>query len=407
MSDSKLNKQVEPRTEEERRERMDRALALIDEARGRGEAPMLPEAGSGGQLPTAEEVCKEVGEVAVGRDAVIRRLAEFFLLFAYVRDLILKGVDRDLLPSIRSLFLVGPTASSKTFLIRLVCKALGWHCRFISMASLTGTGWRGTSVSDTLRDAADWQVANPGRIQVLFFDEADKHKVRERGEDTFNPAIDLLSVLNRDSADGIYRGSTSTGDCSRGFELNLDDVAFVFAGAFSGIEEKVLRPRTRREAGSGYGLLADVAAREAALLDEDSLRLALQPEDLVEWGILTELVGRASYVISMTALSEDDLRRIVNDSPRSLERRNALLMRDGVSFRIDDSAAIGMARRARESGLGARILDSMLQPVVAHAAVAVRQDADIESVLVTWDEEKKMPTCSFSRKSESREGVVA
>ena len=408
MNDKK-NKQIEARFEEDRLERMDRALTLIDEAQTPAEADRAFGTADDASLPSLNELCREVDERAVGRSGVIRQLAEFFLLFAYVRDLILKGVARDSLPSLRSLFLVGPTASSKTFLIRLMSKALGWRYVPVSMASLTGTGWRGLSVSEVLRGVASWQEKNPGQIQVILFDEADKHRVRHTrpGEETFNPANDLLCVLNCDSEDGIYYGSAATGESTREFELNLNDVIFVFAGAFSGIEEKVLRPRMRKEAGSGYGLLADSAAREAALLDDDALRLALQPEDLVEWGILAELVGRASYVISMPALSEDDLRRIVNDSPHSLERRSTLLMRDGVSFKIDDAAALGMARRARESGLGARILDSMLQPVVAHAVAVVRQDDAVESVLVTWDNEEERLTCRFSRGAGSQERGVA
>ena len=396
MNENKTRAACSPRAEKERRERMEHALAMVEEA----SAPPPednPDADGTGR-PTIEEVCAKVGEIAIGRDREIRLIAEYFLLWAERRALVLKGIDRDLLPALRFLFLVGPTASSKTLLIRLISKIMKYRYVAVSLAALSGEGWRGVGVSDVLREAADWQAKNPGKVQVIFFDEADKHRVMERrlDEATFNPATALLSVLNCDSDDGLYHGSASTPNGTFDFELNLDDVIFAFAGAFSGIEEQVLRPSLRRRAGCGYGALADPAAREAALLDDDSLRLALEPEHVVEWGILAELVGRASYVISMTALSEDVLRRIVNDSPHSLQNRNALLMPDGFDFRIDDSAALRMARRARESGLGARILDGLLQPVVAHIVSAVQSNEAIASALVTWDEAAGALACRFA-----------
>lgn len=381
--------------EAQRRERLERAMEILDTAdryRIRPEAEPMP------LKPTlsVDEICRRAGEHVVGRQKELRVLAEYFAMWAQRRELLLKGVDREDLPTCKSLFIAGPTASSKTYLVRTVCKVMGYRYVPTSLASLTGTGWRGVSVGDILAEAASWQVEHPGQVQVLFWDEADKHRVNEQREGgiTFNPACDLLKVL--DAETGTYN-ATGTGDASpKAGLLNLDDCVFVFAGAFSDIEELVVRPRLRRQAKSGYGLLANDSARDVARLDADDLRRELQPEDLVEWGILAELCGRSGYLLSLTALSEDELRRIVNDSPHSLERRNNLLMREGVKLSIDDQAALGLARRARSSSLGARMLDNLLQPAVAHAMTVSADCPEVAYIRIVWDEEAQCPQCVFA-----------
>ena len=372
--------------EAESRRRMEYALKLLDGADG-----LAVFANDACRTISVEEVCEEVALHMVGRTEETRQVVEFLRMRERIRQLIVSGCPREELPACKSMMLVGPTASSKSYLMSCVAKAMRYHYVSVSLASLTGVGWKGRSIEDVLCAIGRYQKENAGRMTLLMLDECDKHRFVEGSrsdEMTANPAVDLLKILDNES--GVHHGLSEGAD----YYVNLDDLIVVFAGAYQYIPE-IVRRRLAASAGSGCGFLVSGEASDIVAMDDDALRSCVSHEDLVAYGLISELVGRAGYLCLLPSLTEEELRRIVNDHPNSLEARSQRLMRTGVTLTISDEAALAMARRARKSSLGARMIENMAQPVIAHAVAVAYACKSVAAIQIGWNAVAEELVCDF------------
>lgn len=317
-------------------------------------------------LLDAARVIEDVQGKVVGQQSQIIAIVEYIMLWLERCRAICEGVHAAEVPRLSSLLLIGPTASGKTYVLKTICETMGLPLTVVNAALLTGSGWRGASVENELFAIAKKQDADPDGIQVVLFDEFDKLRASVRTEaDGFNAQPDLLKALDG----GIYRGVADDSDRTP-YELDVDRVLFLFAGAFTGLGKRFVAPRLRKQLYAVGNDPDEDLERIAYSEDENLLREQAGPEDLIHWGIIPEFTGRIGSIVSLPALTEDEMVAIVNSSPRSVQNRFARLMPEGIAFVIEDDAARLIAARALESGLGARCLESIVAP---HAAAAARR----------------------------------
>lgn len=187
-------------------------------------------------------------ERVIGQDEALGELARYVAMRCSCMRAYARGVGADDLPRTQACFLIGPTASGKTFMARtmlgLVCKKV----LTIDCTPLTGSGWKGANVQDQFDAIKDALGRNTGEVIGVIWDEADKLAKPERegydAERSFNPSLDMLPYL-----DGSLEG------------LDAQRVINVMCGAFDGIEKYV----ERRAGRSGVGF-SSIPGRQA---DED------------------------------------------------------------------------------------------------------------------------------------------
>lgn len=327
---------------------------------------------------TVDGLIKRVSETVVGQDEAVRRVSGFLLASLRRVLKVAGGTPASELPRAGALMLEGPSGCGKTMIVRAACAGLGGVRTYvIDGSSLTGAGWRGGNLEDHEYRIAMMQVRDAGPI-VVFVDEADKlAKGGTHARDGFDPCQQFLTLLEGDDVLQVEAPPGSGG--SEALGLDKAGLVFVFAGAFTGLDE-VVRSRLAREAGGpSAGFSAEVGARS---LGEAELRGLSRPEDLVVWGLPRELVGRITSLARVRPLSEEDLVSIVRGPGASVELRFAKMMPAGCTLSVSLEATALVARCEACSGRGARGVESALTPAYLDAVELAEMDPDVISVTV-------------------------
>jgi ATP-dependent Clp protease ATP-binding subunit ClpX len=255
--------------------------------------------------------------------------------------------------------LLGPTGVGKSLLVKTISSMLRVPTAFTAATSLVETGYVGTPVESmfaTLLDraAGDQELAEHG---IVFLDEFDK--------------LRRAADVSRDvSGEGVQNGLLTLMDGRpvrlrhRDREVTLDSgsVLFLCTGAFAGLPA-IVRRRLARE---GVALGFTGTARRAARAHDEDLLAQATPEDLIEYGIIPELVGRFAGIVPLHALSRADLERVLAESKTSpLRAQQRLFELHGVRLEVPADARGALVDRALAHGLGARALHRVVTEALA------------------------------------------
>ena len=328
----------------------------------------------GGNSKTLGDIIAEVKETVVGQDAAVEWLCSFVdAACARSRAIRERDLDPLSLPSIGSALLVGPTASGKSHLLKTFAKTSGLLFHPIDAGQMTAEGWKGSSFSFEWIQVSAQLEANPDRNVLVFVDEVDKLLSQQREGWA---AFDLLKPLEG----GMLRGSADKEDP---WELDCDRCVFVFAGAFTGIED-VVRERIDTKA-PGVGFTTGAGAPSTPL-SEDELRSRLSLDDIEAWGAPRELVGRISTVKFIDALGEDALRTIVRNNKQD---EYSALLPGNARLVIDAAAEDVLVEGALAAHYGARHINQQLNELFCGEIWRALADAGaVASVTLTARDQK-------------------
>lgn len=372
-------------------ERLRRAFALLSGMRDEADESAEDGAAFDADGATHDEIMARASSYVVGQKEGVRRIVDFILMKKRIRRALDEGVEARDLPEARAMLVVGTSASGKTHVIKTVARAFGMELFTISYASLTGCGWKGTSVTDVLVQVCEFQEENPGAFCVVAFDECDKHVGGPNVERSFDPATDLLKVM--DATNGTYEFTSEHGDKKKRV-LDLTRVAIVFAGAFTGIEDVIARRLVSR-AGGSLGFASGEEGLLAKAMDKDALRARLAPEDLVSYGILSEMVGRYGSIVSLPALTVEELVEVIRDAEHSILKRFGRLLPKGVKAYMSDEAAHRLARASAESDIGVRLAENAISSLMAEAVRTACEAEGVRSVYLMFDENADEPRLRY------------
>lgn len=308
-------------------------------------------------VPGAAEIVRRVSESVIGQTEAKRALAT-----SLRRHLLstLSGTDFGK----QVLLIVGPSGSGKTALVESTAAALrylGIDC-VVSVhdsSALVGAGYVGAQTDSIFRShfmAADGQK-DRAESGVVVFDEIDKKAVADVGGQR--------DVSGRDVQTGLLKlieGATIGFRVGEDHvQLNTKRMMFVLAGAFTGLRD-IIRDRIEGPRCFGFQSNSTRAGREE---NGDLLALA-EPVDLVNFGMIPELVGRISSWTYTTDLSEVDLVQILRSSSGStIERLKSYFKAHGVVLDVTDCALQALARKAAACGTGARGLARALSAALS------------------------------------------
>lgn len=292
----------------------------------------------------------------------------------------LKGLDSGFCPSdlpYYSMFLIGSTGCGKSELIKQIAKISGLQTAVIDASSMTAAGFKGVNVANAVKAAID-STPNPTAFVeeggVIIFDECDKLACTNPNYYESNAQANLLKLLERD-----YVLQVDTKD-STPISIKTERILFVFTGAFSRLEPILKRKHKKN---NEIGFLASDSATEIDYMKYATI------DDLCEFGMLRELVGRIGSLTYIPPLEKSDYVALVKGNGNSMQKLYKNMFRiHGVKFSVTDEACFILGQEAQTLGTGARALQPLFRKYLMTAFIEIDENPDITSVCMTTIDNK-------------------
>ena len=296
-----------------------------------------------------------------------------------------------------NMLMIGPTGSGKTYLVKTLARILQVPLAITDATTLTEAGYIGDdieSVVSKLLLAADNDVEK-AQHGIIFIDEIDKiaKKKETRSRDVSGESVQqgMLKLLEGSEIE-VPVGATSKNAMVPQVTVNTKDILFICGGAFPDLEDII---KTRLNKSSSMGFNADLKDKYD---DEKNIMSYVTVDDLREYGMIPEFLGRLPIIYSLDRLDEDMLVNILKEPKNAiLKQYQKLLELDEVKLEFTDDALRSIARKAMEKDTGARALRSIIEDFMLDIMYEIPKDSNIGSVTITEDvvEKKGAPVITM------------
>lgn len=305
------------------------------------------------EIPTPKEMVKELDKRIYGNENLKKKLTT-----AIYRKLITmqmnKGQSTDILDT-PNILICGGTGTSKTYSVKCIADMLSIPVYTINASQLTPNSYKGTGINDELYYIVSEGGYNESEPSIIFLDEIDKLACFSNDSKEVGKLV-MGELLKLVEGKGEMNLSASMGGRQVPFSLNLDNIIFIFAGAFDGIVDivkKRLGEDKKKSVGFGVGMVNDKKVEGK----KDYYQL-ITKDDLNKYGLTPEFLGRTTFAVT-DSMTEDMLLNIIEKENSALDKSVQLFKYFDKKLSFSKECKEAICKKAIASGYGARSLNDI------------------------------------------------